>query len=88
MGKEKRYKLHDLRHTFGTIQICVNKVDIKTVSLWMGHSNIETTLRTYTHPEQLDKGIFYRGDLSENEKTANYKRTYDEILNLIEQFIG
>lgn len=86
--KKKGHKLHDLRHTYGTIQICVNKVDVKTVSLWLGHSNIETTLRTYTHPEQLDKGTFYRGDLSENDKTAIYKRKYDEILYLIGQFIG
>lgn len=86
--KKKGHKLHDLRHTYGTIQICVNKVDVKTVSLWLGHSNIETTLRTYTHPEQLDKGTFYRGDLSENDKTTIYKRKYDEILYLIGQFIG
>ena len=55
-------------HFFGTIQICVEKVNVKTVSLWLGHSNIQTTLQTYTHPEQLDKGTFLRGDLTEEEK--------------------
>ncbi len=32
----KKHKLHDLRHTFGTIQICVEKINAKTVSIWMG----------------------------------------------------
>lgn len=54
--KRKGHKPHDLRHTFGTIQVCVEKIDIKTVSLWLGHSTIDTTLSIYTHPEQLDRG--------------------------------
>lgn len=82
-----KHKLHDLRHTFGTIQICCNKIDVKTVSLWMGHSNIETTLKYYTHPEQLDKATFLRGDLAEDEKTAIYKSKYAEILQLIDDFL-
>ncbi len=81
------HKLHDLRHSFGTIQICCNKIDVKTVSLWMGHSNIETTLKYYTHPEQLDKATFLRGDLSEDEKTVIYKGKYAEILQLIDSFL-
>ena len=86
--KKKRHKLHDLRHTFGTIQICVNKIDIKTVSLWMGHSTIDTTLRIYTHPEQLDKGTFLNGSLSETEKNTIYKQKYDEILAVINSFFA
>lgn len=86
--KKKGHKLHDLRHTFGTIQICVEKVDVKTVSLWLGHSNTETTLNTYTHPEQLDNGTFLRGDLSNDEKLSVYRRKYDEVLQLIRAFIG
>lgn len=82
-----KHKLHDLRHSFGTIQICCNKIDVKTVSLWMGHSNIETTLKYYTHPEQLDKATFLRGDLSEDAKTAIYKSKYAEILQLIDDFL-
>lgn len=81
------HKLHDLRHTFGTIQICCEKVDIKTVSLWMGHSTVDTTLKIYTHPEQLDKGCFLRGDLTEKQKTEIYRFKYKNILNLINDFI-
>lgn len=86
--KKKGHKPHDLRHTFGTIQICVEKVDVKTVSLWMGHSTIDTTVNIYTHPEQLDSGTFLRGDLSSDEKTAVYRKKYGGILLLIERFIS
>ncbi|MBD5584264.1 MAG: tyrosine-type recombinase/integrase [Clostridia bacterium] len=83
-----KHKLHDLRHTFGTLQICCNKIDVKTVSLWMGHSNIETTLKYYTHPEQLDKATFLRGDISESEKTGIYKAKYAEIIGIITDFLN
>ena len=84
----KKHKIHDLRHTFGTIQICVEKVNVKTVSLWLGHSTIDTTLQTYTHPEQLDKGTFLRGDLTEDEKISVYRSKYQEILQLIDDFFN
>ena len=86
--KERGHKTHDLRHTFGTIQICAAKVDVKTVSLWMGHSTIDTTVNIYTHPEQLDSGTFLRGDMTDDEKTAVYREKYGGILMLIERFIG
>ena len=41
------YRLHDLRHTFGTIAMCVQKLDPKTVALYMGHSDPTTTLKIY-----------------------------------------
>lgn len=81
------HKLHDLRHTFGTIQVCVERVDVKTVSLWMGHSNIETTLKIYTHPEHLDRGIFLRGNISEPEKIKIYQEKYAKILEIIDRFL-
>jgi integrase len=36
-----RVRLHDLRHTFGTIM--VSRVDPRTLQHWMGHSSIEVT---------------------------------------------
>lgn len=86
--KKKGHKLHDLRHTFGTIQICVNKIDVKTVSLLMGHSAVDTTLNRYTHPEQLDKGTFLNGALTDSEKLAIYRQKYDEIMTIIGGFFG
>lgn len=86
--KEKGHKLHDLRHSFGTIKICVEKIDVKTVSLLMGHSTVDTTLNRYTHPEQLDKGAFLNGALNDNEKLTIYKQKHDEIMTLIKSFIA
>jgi len=37
---------HDLRHTFGTRMIA--KADIRRVQEWMGHADIQTTMR-YLH---------------------------------------
>lgn len=81
------HKLHDLRHTFGTIQICVEKINTKTVSLWMGHKTINTTLQIYTHPEKLDKTTFLRGDMTEEEKNIVYVSKYNKVLQLIEEFL-
>ena len=39
-------RFHDLRHTFGTRMI--GKADIRRVQEWMGHSNIQTTMK-YLH---------------------------------------
>lgn len=39
-------RFHDLRHTFGTRMIA--KADIRRVQEWMGHSNVQTTMK-YLH---------------------------------------
>ena len=41
-----RCRFHDLRHTFGTRMIA--KADIRRVQEWMGHADIQTTMR-YLH---------------------------------------
>jgi len=47
-------KFHGLRHSFATR--CINaNVDIKTVSVLLGHSNVTTTLNVYTHPDLEQK---------------------------------
>jgi integrase len=45
-GGLRRLRFHDLRHTFGTRMIA--KADIRRVQEWMGHSNIQTTMK-YLH---------------------------------------
>lgn len=47
-------KFHGLRHTFASTLI-ENKVDIKTVSTILGHSDISTTLNVYVHPSDEAK---------------------------------
>ncbi len=44
----KKIRFHDLRHTCATMLIEAN-VPMKTVSTFMGHSNIQITLDTYAH---------------------------------------
>ena len=83
----KGYHLHDLRHTYGTLAVCVKKYDPKTVSMFMGHTDISMTLKTYTHPEQLDRGIFYDGSKSDNEKLELMRAKYQGILDKIEAFL-
>ncbi len=46
------------------------------------------TLTRYTHPEQLDKGIFYNGSLSEEEKLTLMRQNYQAVLEKIKDFIG
>jgi integrase len=39
-------RFHDLRHTFGTRMIA--KADIRRVQEWMGHADVQTTMK-YLH---------------------------------------
>jgi integrase len=42
----RRLRFHDLRHTFGSLAI--TRADIDEVQAWMGHADIQTTMR-YLH---------------------------------------
>lgn len=50
----KRIRFHDLRHTFATRCVTAG-IDIKTVSVLLGHSTIDVTLKLYTHVDDSDK---------------------------------
>jgi integrase len=53
-NKIKHYSFHSLRHTFASK--CIEaEIDYKTVSEILGHSNINTTLNLYVHPNQRQK---------------------------------
>jgi integrase len=45
-------RFHDLRHTFGTRMIA--KADFRRVQEWMGHADIQTTMR-YLHYAPRDE---------------------------------
>jgi len=47
-GGLRPLRFHDLRHTFGTRMI--RKADIRRVQEWMGHADIQTTMK-YLHYE-------------------------------------
>ncbi|MDE7363901.1 MAG: site-specific integrase [Ruminococcus sp.] len=47
----KNYNFHKLRHTFATN--CAEKgFDVKTLSVVLGHSNVNLTLNRYIHPDR------------------------------------
>lgn len=54
INKLKHYTFHTLRHTFATKCIEI-KIDYKTISVLLGHSNINTTLNLYVHPNNSQK---------------------------------
>lgn len=47
----RRLRFHDLRHTFGSLAI--TRADIVEVQAWMGHADIQTTMR---YPHYRDRG--------------------------------
>ena len=49
-------KFHCLRHSFATKAIAC-RMDYKTLSKLLGHSDIKTTLALYVHPQLEDKRI-------------------------------
>jgi integrase len=52
-GIEKNPTLHDLRHTYAS-ELIRNGVDMKTVSVVLGHSDISTTMNIYVHKSDDD----------------------------------
>lgn len=53
----KHFKFHTLRHTFATN--CIRKgMDVKSLSMILGHSNVQITLNKYVHPSFDDQVRF------------------------------
>lgn len=62
----KKIRLHDIRHSFITLQID-NKVNVQVVAQMVGHKDIRTTLDVYYHckrDEQIQISNFYDKTLS------------------------
>ena len=49
----RELRLHDLRHTFGTLAI--ERASILQVKAWMGHSAVQTTMRYLHHKSRRDE---------------------------------
>lgn len=78
---------HWLRHTFGTVQICVLGIPANTVALWLGHADASTTMDIYTHPEDLAPDIYFSGAYSEGEKLDILRERYNKIVSKIEKLL-
>ena len=46
----RRLRFHDLRHAFGTL--AVRRAEVPAVQAWMGHADIQTTMRYVHHRER------------------------------------
>lgn len=51
-AKLRQLRFHDLRHTFGSLSI--NVASIVQVQAWMGHKDIQTTMRYLHHKSRAD----------------------------------
>jgi integrase len=51
-AKLRRLRFHDLRHTFGSLAI--NVASIVQVQHWMGHKDVQTTMRYLHHKSRAD----------------------------------
>jgi integrase len=67
----RKLRFHDLRHTFGTRMI--GKADIRRVQEWMGHADIQTTMK-YLHyaPREGDAALVAEAFRSEEPTAQNH----------------
>lgn len=53
-NKFRDIRLHDLRHSFGTL-LHTSGIQMKDIQEWLGHANISTTMDIYTHTSIKNK---------------------------------
>ena len=54
LAKVKQIRIHDFRHSHATILYKKN-VQIKLIQQRLGHNNINTTLNTYVHTDEMQE---------------------------------
>ncbi len=68
----RRLRFHDLRHTFGTRMI--GEADIRRVQEWMGHADIQTTMKYLHYKSRSDDADLvaraFRIDAAEESQSA------------------
>ena len=64
----RRLRFHDLRHTFGSLAI--TRAEIVEVQAWMGHADIQTTMRYLHYRDRSDAA----GRLADAFKVASPRR--------------
>jgi integrase len=67
-------RFHDLRHTFGTRMIA--KADIRRVQEWMGHADIQTTMR-YLHYAPRDEDALLVAEAFKVEDPGKGAKSHD-----------
>lgn len=77
-GIDKRIVPHSFRHFYATYGI-INGIDIITLSKYMGHANIQTTM-AYIHLAQREGGDSLNHSAVVNIKTPAYLRGYASLM--------
>ena len=81
-------KFHSLRHTFASMNI-ENGADIKTISQILGHSDIDTTLKVYTHTSEKQKmKTIEKFEALLKEKEISYDSKYKGSICCIRKTTG
>lgn len=77
----EHHKIHSFRHSCAT-SLFEEKIDIKKVSAWLGHSCIGITLDTYTHilPHHLEEVAQAQDNRFKRIFSSNEKDIPDEML--------
>lgn len=77
----EHHKIHSFRHSCAT-NFFEQKADIKKVSKWLGHSNIGTTIDTYTHAQthHLEELAEMQSNRFKKIFNSNEKEIPDEML--------
>jgi integrase len=68
----RRLRFHDLRHTFGSLAI--NVASIVQVQAWMGHADIQTTMRYLHHKSRADDAKLLSAAFRPAEAQARRRR--------------
>jgi integrase len=66
-------RFHDLRHTFGSIAI--NQATIVQVQAWMGHADIQTTMKYMHHRSRAGDAQLLSAAFRPKKKRAGTRRT-------------
>jgi integrase len=69
-GGLKRIRIHDLRHTFGTV-CAANGIPLTTIKEWMGHADLATTeIYTAFYPQDSDAARISAAFAEESDDSA------------------
>jgi integrase len=69
----RRLRFHDLRHTFGSLAI--NVASIVQVQAWMGHADIQTTMRYLHHKSRADDAQLLSAAFRPKKRKAAARRS-------------
>lgn len=82
----KHIRFHDLRHSCASLLVA-NKVPMKNIQEWLGHSNFNTTADVYSHLDFSSK--IQSANIIDNMLTQNGEKTIEdeieELTKLIEE---